>query len=260
MTVYVIQCEVTKNVKIGYTKGTAERRLRQLKTATSAPLSVVREYPQMGCKHEALLHKHFQDFHVVREWFSCRVLLTIDNVVSELDVSKVVEFSEAVPRVHKSHHNVSIASNPMLGKFGLQKKDGSHLNEYTVSSSLGGFSSLVMAVALNALMDRLQGNLLTAYEKIYGSDYRFIVQSRMIEQYNKYGILSLFMAFLHKDTIDCCPDWTVDLSTQERYAVINDLEIVKQSSEDSIVDASQIISKIQERFMYIKSTDRQPVK
>ncbi len=67
-SVYFIQCEETKAVKIG-TSRDPEKRLLQLQTASPGKLTILGTVP--GNKYrEAELHNRFADRHVRGEWYS----------------------------------------------------------------------------------------------------------------------------------------------------------------------------------------------
>lgn len=79
MTVYLIECLHTGNIKIGYTKNDPQSRLKQLKTAASTPIHLLRIFEGLSMKHEQELHRIYQKYHVTNEWFTSEVLDTIDE-------------------------------------------------------------------------------------------------------------------------------------------------------------------------------------
>lgn len=66
--IYYIACTETKRLKIGFTNGPVEKRLRALQTASPAPLTLIAV--QAGtCHGERELHAKFAAQRVHGEWF-----------------------------------------------------------------------------------------------------------------------------------------------------------------------------------------------
>jgi hypothetical protein len=84
MTVYVLQCKQTHNIKIGYTASQVRLRLKELKTASSTPLELVKCYPGLTEGHEHQLHGILGRYRVTGEWFNSDALLLIDDAAESL--------------------------------------------------------------------------------------------------------------------------------------------------------------------------------
>jgi hypothetical protein len=84
MTVYVLQCQQTRNVKIGYTARMVQDRLKELKTAASTPLELVKWYPGLTQSHEQQLHATLGQYRVTGEWFKHDALHMVDNAAESL--------------------------------------------------------------------------------------------------------------------------------------------------------------------------------
>ena len=69
MAVYFIQGKKTGNVKIGFTRSTAEERMRHLLTCSVEDLEIIREDPNGTLEDEKNFHRRFKRSHIVREWF-----------------------------------------------------------------------------------------------------------------------------------------------------------------------------------------------
>lgn len=67
--IYVIQAEVGGPVKIGYTSGAPEARLRNLQCGSPFKLIVLATIPEGAVDEEANLHKRFQSSRLHGEWF-----------------------------------------------------------------------------------------------------------------------------------------------------------------------------------------------
>lgn len=67
-TIYLIQAVGTSLVKIGFTKGDIDRRLRQLQGGSPLPLVAVASF-RGAMSEERGLHRRFADFNVHDEWF-----------------------------------------------------------------------------------------------------------------------------------------------------------------------------------------------
>jgi hypothetical protein len=91
MTVYVIQCQQTFNVKIGYTARLVQNRLAELRTAASTPIELVKWYPRYSQEDEQALHGIFARYRVTGEWFKSDVLTLIDDEVQRMDGAKDYE-------------------------------------------------------------------------------------------------------------------------------------------------------------------------
>lgn len=81
MTVYLIQCQQTYNVKIGYTSRLVQTRLAELRTAASTPIELVKWYPRYSEADEQALHEIFARYRVTGEWFKSDVLTLIDHEI-----------------------------------------------------------------------------------------------------------------------------------------------------------------------------------
>jgi hypothetical protein len=84
MTVYVLQCQQTRNIKIGYTARMVQDRLKELKTASSTPLELVKWYPGLTQSHEQHLHATLGQYRVTGEWFKHDALHMVDNAAESL--------------------------------------------------------------------------------------------------------------------------------------------------------------------------------
>lgn len=83
MTIYFVEMVNEPCVKIGYTAGTAEKRMAQLQTGQPQKLRLLGTIP--GDKHgESGLHKHFADLRLNGEWFEKteRLLAIIRDLVA----------------------------------------------------------------------------------------------------------------------------------------------------------------------------------
>lgn len=67
MTIYFISDG--EHLKIGYTKGSAQKRLTQLQTGNSRALQLVATMPG-GMETESELHNHFSPYRLTGEWFA----------------------------------------------------------------------------------------------------------------------------------------------------------------------------------------------
>lgn len=84
MTVYVLQCQQTRNIKIGYTARLVQDRLKELSTAASTPLQLVKWYPGLTQSHEQQLHATLGQYRVTGEWFKQEALYHIDHAAESL--------------------------------------------------------------------------------------------------------------------------------------------------------------------------------
>lgn len=69
MAVYIVEEEKSKRVKIGYTSGDVWSRIDQLQTGNPEPLVLVKEYRDEGRDFEKRLHRKFQNYRLMGEWF-----------------------------------------------------------------------------------------------------------------------------------------------------------------------------------------------
>lgn len=135
MPVYFIQCQITKNVKIGYTAKNIKSRLSGLQTSASSKLILAKYFEQFDRIEEKLLHKYFRSFRLQGEWFSFEVLndslpdilsqnlerlnlsksSTIQSdLISEITIqtkSLIKEFSEETDRIKDIEVNQIDSSN-----------------------------------------------------------------------------------------------------------------------------------------------------
>ena len=69
MTVYFIQAEESKRIKIGYTSNSVASRLSNLQTGSAEILSVIGVISDGGKGLERFLHSKFSDDRLHNEWF-----------------------------------------------------------------------------------------------------------------------------------------------------------------------------------------------
>lgn len=69
MAVYFIQGKKTRNVKIGFTRSSAEERMRHLLTSSAEDLEIIRDDPKGTLEDEKTFHRRFKGSHIIREWF-----------------------------------------------------------------------------------------------------------------------------------------------------------------------------------------------
>jgi Meiotically up-regulated gene 113 len=93
MTVYALQCQQTRNVKIGYTARLVQTRLCELRTAASTPIELVKWYPGLTQNHESRLHDVFTQYRVAGEWFKQDVLALIDHETEALFQSGETDYT-----------------------------------------------------------------------------------------------------------------------------------------------------------------------
>lgn len=67
--IYYIACSETERLKIGYTSGRAEKRLRALQTGSAGELLLIACHPG-DPEDERFLHNHFRDRRLHGEWFA----------------------------------------------------------------------------------------------------------------------------------------------------------------------------------------------
>jgi hypothetical protein len=66
--IYYIACSATERVKIGYTRGEPEVRLKQLQTGSAAELRLVACHGG-SVEDERSLHEEFAEYRLRGEWF-----------------------------------------------------------------------------------------------------------------------------------------------------------------------------------------------
>lgn len=66
--IYYIACSETKRLKIGFTAGAVEKRLRALQTGSAGELVLIAVHPG-DPEDEKFLHFHFQKQRLHGEWF-----------------------------------------------------------------------------------------------------------------------------------------------------------------------------------------------
>jgi len=90
--VYLISCgeEMDRKYKIGYTKNSVQKRIKQLKTGNSQELIIEKVYPsKWGTKIETILHRKYSNIKISGEWFK----LTEEQVKSfEKDCENLEEY------------------------------------------------------------------------------------------------------------------------------------------------------------------------
>ncbi|MFN9174534.1 MAG: YozE family protein [Synechocystis sp.] len=69
-TIYFIQSELKDSIKIGYTAGHPEVRLKSLQTSHPYKLKIIATIPGKP-EYEKFLHKRFAQYQLNREWFEC---------------------------------------------------------------------------------------------------------------------------------------------------------------------------------------------
>lgn len=84
MTVYLIQCQVTGNVKIGYTSREPKLRFNDLIAGSPTPLELLKVFDNLTLEHEKELHRIYRQYRIKNEWFTSEVLQTIDETVKTL--------------------------------------------------------------------------------------------------------------------------------------------------------------------------------
>jgi hypothetical protein len=93
MTVYVMQCQQSRNIKIGYTSRLVQDRIKELSTAASTPLQLVRWYPGLTQGHEQQLHATLGQYRVTGEWFTQEALHHVDHAAEALFVTGEKDFT-----------------------------------------------------------------------------------------------------------------------------------------------------------------------
>ena len=93
MTVYVMQCQQSRNIKIGYTSRLVQDRIKELSTAASTPLQLVKWYPGLTQDHEQQLHATLGQYRVTGEWFTQEALHHVDHAAETLFVTGEKDFT-----------------------------------------------------------------------------------------------------------------------------------------------------------------------
>jgi hypothetical protein len=80
--IYYIACTATERLKIGYTRGEPEVRLKQLQTGSAAPLRLIACH-QGTPDDERSLHEEFAEERVRGEWFQAseRLLQRVSLII-----------------------------------------------------------------------------------------------------------------------------------------------------------------------------------
>jgi Meiotically up-regulated gene 113 len=86
MFVYVVQCTVTKNIKIGRTKKNPKMRISTLNTSAPYPLKTLYIFEDKAGTLESDLHKTFKSFNVHREWFKEECLNGLESILDSLTI------------------------------------------------------------------------------------------------------------------------------------------------------------------------------
>jgi len=67
-TIYYVACDATLRLKIGYTAGSPEKRIKSLQTGSPGQLRLISAHPGTR-EDEAALHQHFAAKRLHGEWF-----------------------------------------------------------------------------------------------------------------------------------------------------------------------------------------------
>ena len=97
-TIYLIECvrDYDTVYKIGYTSGTANKRLEKLLTGSDGTLKVIKEHKTKYCQTvERTIHRHWSYLNINREWF-------------KLDLKDVENF---IPLCEKIENNLDLLKN-----------------------------------------------------------------------------------------------------------------------------------------------------
>lgn len=78
--IYFIACNEPRSLKIGFTSGHPQKRLKQLQTGCPVQLVLIGWYPGER-SDEAYLHEQLQDYRLSGEWF--RLCEGINNALIE---------------------------------------------------------------------------------------------------------------------------------------------------------------------------------
>ena len=106
INIYLICSEIEgkKLHKIGYTKRTIEKRIKEFKTGNASELYLVDSFQsRWGTKIEAQLHKHFKSKKVNGEWF-------------DLDESDIPKFKKYCEMLHNNLEVISTQNTYYLDK------------------------------------------------------------------------------------------------------------------------------------------------
>jgi hypothetical protein len=87
--VYYIACTATHRVKIGYTSGPVERRLKALQTGAPAPLDLI-AYHEGSPAMEQAAHKLFAEQRVCGEWFEMSPELFYQIIYTIISTAKAL--------------------------------------------------------------------------------------------------------------------------------------------------------------------------
>jgi len=91
-TIYVIRAGDTNNYKIGITTGDMQKRLSSIQTGNHLKLSLINS---VRCSNintkEKMLHKKFNDYRSIREWFIIDDLTELLNELSNFRNNTVVK-------------------------------------------------------------------------------------------------------------------------------------------------------------------------
>jgi hypothetical protein len=104
--IYLISSEINghKLHKIGYTRRTIEKRIREFKTGNASDIYIVDSFQsEWGTKIEAQLHKIYKSKKVGGEWF-------------ELNEEDVSLFKEHCQRIHRNLEIISTQNTYFLDK------------------------------------------------------------------------------------------------------------------------------------------------
>lgn len=97
-TIYFIGCTAPPSIKIGYTRGSAFSRARQLQTGSPVPLGVLATMPGTMLK-ESELHQRFREHRMEGEWFyPCDDLLCYIALACWIQVSGLLDRGEEPPQ------------------------------------------------------------------------------------------------------------------------------------------------------------------
>jgi hypothetical protein len=88
-----MQCQQSRNIKIGYTSRLVNDRIKELSTAASTPLQLVRWYPGLTQGHEKQIHATLGQYRVTGEWFTQEALHHVDHAAEALFVTGEKDFT-----------------------------------------------------------------------------------------------------------------------------------------------------------------------
>lgn len=103
--IYFIQGRETFNIKIGYTRRDADRRLRELQTGSHEVLFLLAVIEDGDEEHERLLHQRFADNRLEGEWFKpsldlLRYIAKETSVIRYSDIGYAVCVDEETGYAH----------------------------------------------------------------------------------------------------------------------------------------------------------------